>query len=506
MNNLVINGLDDQTIFLVWEKISKMPNYGRFLDWQIYKNLFYFFVNPLQSNEPLITLFVSKFLSLSVIGNFNVFLIITLLLNLGISYQYFKKYKFGLFYSLMFCFSAYFWSHFGIHVSLMQIWLIPLVFLFRDKKEVFFLAMAVLVSNYLGLFVLITFCLKALIESFWDFKKAINSFKHIFFASILILIVLFPYIKLNYFESASEQNARSVHFDTTPDVNIYAKPSRNMADFIKFSSRPWYFVTPPVKNPILGSFSQNILEKIRLSNKFLTNEYFAGEHQANYLGLVLLGVYFVYVFKALRDVNFQNKKEIIQRFMLLGALFILMLPPFFTIKGNVIYTPSILFFQIFPMFRVTARFSIIILFLILDGLAYLLNIYLAKNIKSYIFIGFLTIITLIEVFIPLKFVKMPQNMPAFEYLATKPASTTFAIYPYSKTEDALYYLSVHKQFLVNPRGYVFGGFDSENFTKNIKSSYGKYDYLLINKTESILPINNWILEKEFSDYYIYKAR
>lgn len=501
LGSTVIGGLDDQTGFLAWETITKQQNFSTLMHWRVYQDVFYYFIHPFNSNEPILALFLSTFLRIPFVGYLNVFIVLTVIANLFIAYSYFKRYKFGIFYAILFCFSPYFLSHVGIHVSLMQIWLVPLFFIASElegKKGfllmVLVLVLSVLISNYLGYFIFLTFVLKISLGLFIEKKsRSLTNLGTLLISGLFLIFILGPFIKINYLEKTTAKEISGI------------KPFRTLDDFVTFSARPWYFVLPSIKNPILGSLTETALQKIRARNYFLNDDYFAGEHQGDYLGIFLLLTVLVFVYHAFFNPNFLQKKEVILNLILIAVLFVLMMPPYFTFHGVIYYLPSYLLFKFFSMFRVTARLSLIVLFVLLDTLG-------RTYTKGRVFIMILTLVTLVETFVPVKFVHMQAQPAPYAYLAQMPAGSKFAVFPYSQTQDAIYYIRLHGQYLVNPRGYLTDTFDAETFTKSLLNrefllqQKSKVDYLLIQKGTNFGNLDLLTLQKDFSDFAIYSIK
>ena len=339
---IILGGLDDQTLLLTWGNVSrcffsKCPS--GLSDFYVYKDIFANFIHPLQSNQPVLSLVVSGILHFFGPNSLSVMFIVSVLLNLVFSYLLFRKFKFGLAYSMIFTFSAYAWSHFGTHIDLMQMWVLPLFIYFVLKyqdsltaKRILLLSailtLIILISNYYG-FILIVFLFcysvsKLLIGQFVLRKPVVRFAASIGLVFLLTFvftaITLLSYIKGNYVRGESIQG-----------TNFSA--IRPFEDFIAFSSRPWYFFIPPVKNPMLGSIAKLAVNKISHWNYFLADDYFSAEHSGNYFGLLFLitTVFLcVYVFRKHR----RFFKEELLTHVFSGILLIsFMMPPFFTISG-----------------------------------------------------------------------------------------------------------------------------------------------------------------------------
>ncbi len=529
----ILGGLDDQTLLLTWGNVSKClfskcPS--NLSDFYVYKDIFSSFIRPLQSNQPILSLVVSRVLYLFGSNSLLIMFIIAMLLNLIFSYLLFSKSKFGLVYSIIFTFSAYAWSHFGIHIDLMQMWVLPLFIHFtleyQDTLTVkrivllsTLLTIVILISNYYGFILLVFLFCYSLSKLFVDrlvLGKPVFRFiiplKLVFLLTfVFTTFTLLPYIKANYIRNGSTQSAG-------------LSAVRPFEDFITFSSRPWYFFIPPVKNPVLGSIAKISISKISHWNYFLADDYFSAEHSGNYFGMLfLISVVFLslYIFKKYRTLF--NKKlltYIISSILLLSF----MMPPFFTVSGLKIYTPGLLIYKIFPMFRVASRLSTVVLLLLLLVLAESMEL-VYKNCSTNgkkvlgVLISVLTLVTLIETYIPPKIYLVPAPSQSFVYLSKNTSyKTIFAVYPNDKSQEALFNLPVHERFLLNPKDYRNKKFYSPDFTKSLVTPGGLQtlqqlggEYLIVFKdvkeTDIIFFKNSNLieLEQEFADSYVFKV-
>lgn len=526
---VVIGGLTDQTIYLIWSQISGLfsisdPTLANFFPYQYYfRNL----INPLVSNQPISALVFSVFLSLVGKNGFNILILLTIGANFLFSYVYFKKYKLGFMYALLFSFSSYFWIHVGVHIALMQIWVFPIFFYALSEHKKFSIRYAIFiglllgviagVSNYYGFFLLIFFSLyvitKILIELVVErcFLKSLFQF---YFISILIAIMsigllLVPYFKNQYF---------------SPELNQKQKIERTLEDFVAFSSRPWYFFTPPVKNPFIGSISEGFISKLKTTKYFLADDYFPNEHSGNYFGLFFLISFSIVVIYTYVKGEKNLKKEIGTLFFVGLAVFLLMMPPFLTVFGFKFYTPGFLVYRFFPMFRVTARMGILLLIIVLTTFAisfeFVFNTFQDKKLLLKGFLAVLVVATLLEVFVPVKILWYQGSPAVYKYLReSTPVGSKFVIYPYHKTKEAEFWIPEHKRLLVNIRDYTYQDFDSEHFTydlglgKNISELKREgIDYLVVYKegsSDEILLFQNSPFLNQIEDiggYLIFSTR
>jgi len=521
---MLIGGLDDQINLVVWSLISK-PFFSFAHDFfsrsETLNVTFLAYLRPLDSNEPLTWFFISSLASLVGYWANNIIVLLTLVLNFYFSHLFFKKFKYGLVFSLIFTFSSYFWLHLGKHPDLGFVWLLPVIVKKLDAdfnyslKNGFMLAfyafLLSLMSNYLGFFLVLfvgLFVLCDLLLKVQSIKK-VTKFCVVFITSYILLIVtaLMPYIKINYFNAPPQG---------------YINPlNRSYDDLVSFSSRPWYHFIPSPKNPVYKELSQNLLSRIEGTGYFLADDYFQGEHDSMFFGYFFLVSYLsvvIYNLYERKRLNNDKKTNIHRKYLLLAFfLFLFTLPPFFTVFGQTLYTPSYLLFKIAPFFRVTSRLSIFILLALLLSFSYGLKNIVFKNTKILSFLmAVLLVVTLVESYVPPKIYKNEGTPGVYKYLGQMPTFDKFVVYPYSMTKEALYFLPEHKKDLLNIRGFSNSTYESQSLTERLVTDEGLLStrdlgvrYLLVFKnapTEDLVYFSEQrglILEREFDNSYLY---
>ncbi|MBU1017208.1 hypothetical protein KJ678_03565, partial [Patescibacteria group bacterium] len=412
--NVVIGGIEDQVgalIFGWWgESFINLLNapFG------------FHFVNSWKTNQPIFSfVFTEGIKVINPVIFSNIFAFFGIFLTVVLSFILFRALKFAWFLSLVlaliFAFSPYVFMHIGIHPALSQIWLIPLFFqrvIFQRRHLLqgvsfansivtgFILAVAVLISNYLGFFLLLfAFCFfisdlicKRIFNCPFQFVAFLRYYLIILVSFVLLVTpFLFPYIKANYF-SGSNISANVVSLS----------PQRTLEDFQNFSARPWYYILPPLANPVLGkTITRPVLDWMENSwGYFLADDYFTKEHGGDFLGwfnltLFLIAITFAikdivknvkcqmsnvksYKISSLCEVKAQNHKSfysedflklVLTLALTIVLLFLFTMPPFFTVGGHKIYTLGFVLYKFFPMFRVTARLGVVILMgvLVING-------------------------------------------------------------------------------------------------------------------------------------------
>lgn len=535
----IVGGLEDQTAILVWAQLQKnflSPADASIMSYAPYADSFYGLVEPWTLSQPVLWLFVTLFLRLFGAGSYNILLALTTLVNIFLSYNFFKRFKYGIIYTLFFSLGTYYLLHVGKHIDLMQIWVFPVFFsLFLSPKftGVFnflhcvklgvFVFISILISNYYGFFIVLymtTFTVITIIYSL-RFKEGIKVGAQLFkkytvaalTAGVLSLFVLYPFIAANY------MNTTDSEVKNNPKLYL----ERSYGDFFLFSSRPWFYVIPSPKNPLLGDTAESVLQSLKGTGNFLTQFYFSNEHSGNYFGLVFLSALAVLLFKYFKTLDMQNKNLIISLLSAAFVLFIFTFPPYFTINGLKFYTPGQLIYEFFPMFRVMSRLSVLIHFNLLIVMAILFeNFALRFKHKEMINLVVLSVFmfTTIETYVPVKFLKMQEAPPVYTYLGKKAENSPvrYAVYPSTRARESFYWLPVHKSYLVNMRGINSAEFNSDKFTRQFQEKPAAgllnsfdieymiyYKNSLGDKENMFLSYPGIIIEREFADSYLIKV-
>jgi hypothetical protein len=452
--------------------------------------------NLLASNQPFTAIpiyLLSE--SMNRILSYNILILASLLLNFTLAFRFFKRFWGRFIASLLaitLLFSPYLAYQGRAHVDLLQIWpviwFLDTLFFSKSRYKAVFLGLLLTLvtgmSNYLGYFTVIFASLYSLIVGAQLILKKSSIVKGarlvVATAAVFVLtssLFIAPYIKSNYFSPV-------VRIEETVDTKAVNRP---FADFVAFSSRPWYYVLPSVDNPFFGGLSQSILNKLSNGGNYLAQNYFKAEHSASYLGWVNLSLAAAGAVSLLRHKSStQVEKGIGLNYPALlittGVLMVLTMPPSVILNGTSIYLPSYILFKLFPMFRVLARAGILILFLtfIFTGYGYLMLVkqMISRKINRRVIQSIMLIVALVSVaefFIPLKITHTSTPPKVYTYIgATDRLKSPMVVYPYNKTNEALFWMDIHKQPLINPRFYVDKptGFVSEDFTKLLNTSLG----------------------------------
>jgi len=443
-------------------------------------------------------------------------------------------------FGLLFSFSPYHLFSSQRHTELAITWVIPLViwtFLkaFERRKlryillASFSLALTMLSSiywgSYLGLF---TICLilsvLVLRPLFGCFRKGVkNSEKrdnsvsslikiygiYIFFFILMIIPFLFPYIKANYLQD--QDTTRGWVYQNTTVVK------RGLSDFMLYSIMPYHFFIPLSENPITGEIGKKFVSFVQENwNYFLAKNYVFSEHGGDFLGWInsLLFIYVLYyalkkvlskfrsrklgvsIGKLSKDKAEEDRAVLIILIFALTGLFIYLfaMPPYFTISGFKIYTPSYLVYMFLPMLRTISRMGVLVFMCILIVNAVFLSHRIrfgSNKLSNYLFLLVFTLMTLAEFYMPLRYLNDSVAPPAYAYIGTK-SDLVYVDYVNDKGKEykytgpsfvaeypwgydiAAFYQKYHKKGFANPLFYAnpYLDFNGIEFSYELDSEGG----------------------------------
>lgn len=459
------------------EGINLLPTIGSF--------------NQLDFIDPLSTQLVLFFYRLfgPILTSWILF-ILTSLINILVSYSYFKlittSKKYSVLFSLIYSFSIfYLYRVISFTPNLYFTFVFPLILILLIKNySPVVLALSVFtifgLSSYFAFF-----CF--LLVVFWKISqvatKEVSPKKSGIYLSkfavtlATLVIITFSKTILNtlpiFKDTRSAESLRS-------SINVDAK-FRPIENWYNLSFRPWYFVIPPKHSLFFEVFSRGIHQKILSTNNYLADDYMEEEMAGSYLGWhVIFGVFIVIFILLKRYKNFvsvANNAHLIKDF---GVTILLVLavscPPSITFSGYKIYTPSYLMYLFFPVFRTLVRFAPLLFLLVLS-----INIFLLEDLdrlfktsfkKSFLFwLYALTTFFIFAIKIPLINVKNPP--PEVQFLA-KVENKTARIAAFPKASyQTMFWTIYHKHPLVNPPGFInyISGFDTDNFTNSLSDQY-----------------------------------
>lgn len=482
------------------------------------------------SSEPLFYTFyqiLSNYIDSIFLYNLLVFL--TWIFLIFFSFKFFSMFFNDRFISiclsLVFSFSPYFYYHMQSHLVLTQFWivLIYLIFLvkiFLKESKVFdfifigtILAILALTSNYLGFFSIVFTLLYFLIYWMFTIKETPTKFyKYIFglltiFLTFLTIFFTFNFRFLNILLNPNYQEL---------STNLKIVTGRPIEDFFIFSSRPWYYILPSIDNPFFGELSSKLILDLQSNwGIFLTDNYFKSEHSSSFLGIsnLIIGfaglLFLINSYKKNINTNYFEIQAIILSIVCL-ALVLFTMPPYLTFFGKNIYSPSYLIYEFFPMFRVTSRLGVfvLLLWLILVGFGYkVIFSYLRKrefsNLKIRIIFLFMVTISLLEFYIPPKFINFSDTPDVFRYIKENlNPEDKIVVYPHSKTKESLFWSKYYSKDLINTYGAAHN-IDEKiitnvEFTENLTTCKGIYDAIGLGATFLVFFPNEAYINGDFS--------
>ena len=280
-------------------------------------------------------------------------------------------------------------------------------------------------------------------------------------------------------------------------------PYRPLEDFMSFTFRPWYFVLPPTESIFLGDFSTNVYNRLAKTNYFLAQNYDVQE-----AGGAFLGYSFIFLTATTVILLFQHKLPERRVVLILTTAFVLILmitgPPYLTISGIKIYTPSYLLYQIMPPFRVLVRFSVVLFLinLILAGFSiqHVINYFKNKRYALAYSLSFVTILAVLSLFqfsIPLPIVNISNPPNYIDYLKKPPPLGPIVVYPYNNFESNFWLIS--RKIPIYNFTYSLSPIEGrrmDEFSKKLNSHEG-LEKAKRNGIRRLVLINTAIKEEEF---------
>jgi hypothetical protein len=394
----------------------------------------------------------------------------------------------GIILGAIFTFSPYFWYQARSHMDLVQGWtlVVFVLLLLRTKtlKSYIYIALwSALTAGvcsyffYIEQLLMLGYTAYVVIVRKKDWRGTLGK-TSIYYVVTLVLtaLVLSSFLINEYYPKVKETivckiyNCRQIVGNHSSQSSV---PNRPLVDFTTFSTRPWYFITPPVDNPITGKIGSSIIAL--LQNKwgsYLAQNYFPSEHSAAFLGWLnlLLGLFGIYV-----AVKFKKGRGLVLGIML--ATMCLMLPPVIQLKGLTLYLPSFILYKVFSMYRVLSRLGVVVLMMWLVFVGHSLT-YITSKVRqpfqSLVLAGY-TVVALAEFYIPINLVAISKAPQVYQYLGSIAAkSDAYAVYPQNKATQALFWISRANMPFVNPRDLKRPSinFTSADFTTKLPTCEG----------------------------------
>ncbi len=499
--NYIIGLLEDNTGIFYTHWLLKNPQFSSYIGYPTGQP-----VDFTNTSEPLFLRgFFFLMANFNTVAFYNIFILVSLglvLITTYLLFNHFTKTKIvSIMLATLFTLSPYFYYQSRSHVTLIQFWLVVLFVYFLIQAKSFkhffwlglYLTLVTLVSNYFAYFCLLIlggyFFAKQITYKIYGLKYwSMQVWLKYLFCLITFFVTTVP-ILMPYFRAFYGTNDSSNQTESTDSKGL----NRTLEDFFIFSSRPWYFVLPSIDNPFVGNVTNETVRWLQNDwGYFLTQNYFKSEHSASFLGWIniVMASYGVYlVIRRLREkqlttpTSIEDSTELKILALVLVAIFlgILTLPPYITLGGIKLHMPSYILYKVFPMFRVLTRLGTVILLIVLVPTAYTYKESITKiKEKKGVLVSTLLILpiyafSLAEFFVPIKLTDVSQMPEVFEYVKTQtPQDSVIAVFPYSRTNTAMFWIKDFQRAVVNPREFKDPkrGFNSENFTKELTKCEG----------------------------------
>lgn len=236
--------------------------------------------------------------------------------------------------------------------------------------------------------------------------------------------------------------------------------SRPLKDLFTYSAKPWDYLLPSVYNPFLGKLSKPITDSLLIGSNYT--------EQTLYLGIIplILALYSVWLYWK-NKIDASQKSYI--RFLFFTGLLMLIFsaPPFVPLGefkiaegGEIItkyklYFPSYFLYKIAPMFRVYARFGVLVI-LCVSALAGIGFAHLSNKLKyrRNVFIILCFLIVAFEFISIPKFINVNYIPPVYEWLKNQNTECIVVEYPIEQNIHGLpgeyqFYQRIHKKRLFN---------------------------------------------------------
>jgi hypothetical protein len=253
------------------------------------------------------------------------------------------------------------------------IFVFPLIFLLLLKKKhpvliALIASLCMLLSTYYGIFIFLIVVLSYTVETLTErpfITSAVHKLKYMVVFTATLLLCIAP-----WYGQYISKNIPVLRGDyVKPPVSEWMSKStliyRPIEDYYSFSLRPWYFFIPPVNSYLFSDFSQSMYSRIKASGHYLADDYDKFEMMGTFIPwhLVIFPILALgYLMRRKQQVL--NKTLILRLTLVLGVILFISLPPSIVIRGVTIFTPSYVVYHVLPIFRVLARWSVVIYLLV----------------------------------------------------------------------------------------------------------------------------------------------
>lgn len=301
------------------------------------------------------------------------------------------------------------------------------------------ITLTALYFGYFAIYVAIYFFIFDILNCDGEDRLAI--FRNYIYAAMFAVILILPFEYKEIFHQLI----------SSADVLKSAGHSRDFNELNVYSSRYWEFLIPSIDHPVLG----NVIYDFAKSHLHGSNIF----EQTLYLGVIPIGLFLTgLILVSLGKFNAALKAKYL--FFAFGALwmYFLSLPPQISFGGIQVPTLSFFAYKIAPMFRVYARFGILVNFFVACSAAVVLA-HLYQHMKRARYYAMLAVLMPVLAFeyrsiSPGYALPVDQPPNVYSWLAQQPGDIIVAEYPMMKSDEASFYTylfwqRIHKKKLVN---------------------------------------------------------
>lgn len=301
------------------------------------------------------------------------------------------------------------------------------------------IALTALYIGYFAIYVAIYFFVFDILSCNAKNRPAI--FRNYFYAAIFAVALILPF----------EYNEIYRQIISGANTLKTAGHIRNFGDLNTYSSRYWEFLIPSIDHPFLGDFTQYFVQ----THLHGSNTY----EQTLYLGLVPVGLLLAGIIFIARG-KLETEHRTYFLFFAFGALwmYFLSLPPLISIGSISVPTVSYFAYKIAPMFRVYARFGILVNFFVACAIAVVLT-HLYQRMPRARYYALLAVLLPLLVFeywsVPPNYALAVDRPPeVYQWLAKEPGDVIIAEYPMTTNDEFAFYTylfwqRIHNKKLVN---------------------------------------------------------
>lgn len=365
------------------------------------------------------------------------------------------------FSGLVYSFSMYHFSHAWEHSSLISIYWMPLFVWslvrfdrLKNLKSALVAALLftlVLLDNFYYGFMMVFFAVSFVIvrslqgflvsqSSYLDRRRALLLLA--FVASVFVLTspVVIPILRRSFEGSGMASWERQGSYE------------RSLHDLNWFSARPWHYLLPSPHHPILGGYSQAILDWLATKPPYFLTQPYSGKEHNLYLGWAVLCLSAFAVVMMLKK-RLGERGRWVALFAILGVIMMIFsAPPYATLSSHRINFPSNFLHAVFPMFRAYARFGVLVLLCISVlagfGLAHLLE-KIRHSGRRYLLVGLLSLMALAEVALPSFNVDL-KPPEVYRWLKEQPGDFIVLEFPPRSDHTDVLYQRFHQKRLFDP--------------------------------------------------------